>query len=144
MMELQQIEEILPVYRTYLGAMGHWSQTSMPQMKATVRMASKYMSRPTKTHFKLVIMMLRYCLYVVINDIKLTITRQKQFDEVLDMLMMTDSDLAGNKDGSSTSGMVAFLNGNYMHGYSSGQKCVTLNTAEAEYIALVKGLQFAI
>ena len=31
-----------------------------------------------------------------------------------------------------------------MHGYSSGQKCTTLNTAEAEYIALVKGLQFAI
>ena len=39
--------------------------------------------------------MLRYCLYVVVNDIKLTITRQKQFDGVLDMLMMTYSDLAG-------------------------------------------------
>jgi hypothetical protein len=40
--------------------------------------------------------------------------------------------------------MVSFLNGNYFHGYSSGQKCQTVNTAESEYIAMTKALQFGI
>jgi hypothetical protein len=40
--------------------------------------------------------------------------------------------------------MVEFLNGNYFHGYSCGQKGLTMNTAESEYIAVVKCLQFAI
>jgi hypothetical protein len=58
--------------------------------------------------------------------------------------MFSDSDHAGNDDASSNSGMVRFLNGNYFHGYSSGQKCQTVNTAESEYIAMVKALQFGI
>ena len=35
--------------------------------------------------------------------------------------------------------MIAFINNNYFHGYaySCGQKCLTLNTAESEYIAMV-------
>ena len=37
----------------------------------------------------------------------------------------------------SNSGMVEFLNGNYFHGYSCGQKGLTMNTAESEYIAVV-------
>jgi hypothetical protein len=63
---------------------------------------------------------------------------------VLEPLFFTDSDHVGNADGTSNSGMVAFLNGNYFHGYSCGQKCLTMNTAEIEYIAVVKCLQFAI
>jgi hypothetical protein len=142
--EAEETAELIGVYRTYVGAMGHWAQTTMPQMKSTIRMASKYMSRPTKVHMKLVIMMLRYCLYTVREGIHLTIRTQQGFDGVFDLLFFTDSDHGGNANGSSTSGMMAFLNGNYFHGYSSGQKCLTLNTAESEYIAMVKCLQFAI
>jgi hypothetical protein len=60
--------------------------------------------------------------------------------------LFTDSDHVGNTDGTSNSGMIAFINNNYFHGYaySCGQKCLTLNTAESEYIAMVKCLQFAI
>jgi hypothetical protein len=47
-------------------------------------------------------------------------------------------------DASSNSGTASFLNGSYFHGFSSGQKCQTLNTAESEYIAMVKALQFGI
>jgi hypothetical protein len=122
----------------------HWAHTSIPQLKTTVGMASKYMSRPTKVHFELVTMVLRYCKYCVVNDIKLTLRRPKGFDGVLKLLMFSDSDHAGNDDASSNSGMVSFLNGNYFHGYSSGQKCQTVNTAESEYIAMVKALQFGI
>jgi hypothetical protein len=74
----------------------------------------------------------------------LTITAKDGFDGVLDLMIFTDSDHGGNADGSSTSGMMAFVNGNYFHGYSSGQKCLALNTAESEYIAVVKCLQFSI
>ena len=128
----------------YLGAMGHWAQTTMPQLKATTRIASKYMSRPTKLHFQLVIMMVRYCMYTVREGICLVLTGSEGFEGVLELLFFTDSDHVGNTDGTSNSGMMAFINNNYFHGYSCGQKCLTLNTAESEYIAMVKCLQFAI
>jgi len=131
-------------YRQYLGAMGHWSQTSMPQLKAPVRIASKYMQRPLKIHYKLIMMMIKYCAYCVENDICLILKRGEVFDGVLDLMFMSDSDHCGNSDGTSNSGMVAYMNNNYFYGYSSGQKCVTVNTAESEYVALVKCLQFAI
>jgi hypothetical protein len=108
----------------------------MPQLKATTRPASKYISRPTKLHFILVIMMFRYCMYAVREGIALTCTSADDFDGVLVLLFFTDSDHVGNADGTSNSGMVAFLNGNYFHGYSCGQKCLTTNTAESEYIAM--------
>jgi hypothetical protein len=120
--ETEETEAIITPYRMYLGAMGHWAQTTMPQMKSTVRMASKYMSRPTKMHMKLIIMMIRYCIYTVCEGIHLTITAKDGFDGVLDLMFFTDSDHGGNADGSSTSGMMAFMNGNYFHGYSSGHR----------------------
>ena len=70
---------------------------------------------------KLIIMMLRYCLYTVVQGIFLTITGQKYFDGILELLFFTDSDHGGNTDGTSNPGMMAFLNSNYFHGYSSGQ-----------------------
>jgi hypothetical protein len=142
--EAQEIDECRSLFRMYLGIMGHWAQTSMPQLKTTVRIASKFMSRPTKLHFKLVIMVLRYCKYCVVNGIKLAPRRPKGFDGVLKLLLFADSDHSGNDDASSNSGMASFLNGNYFHGFSSGQTCQTLNTAESEYIAMVKALQFGI
>jgi hypothetical protein len=142
--EAAETTAIIGDYRAFLGAMGHWAQTTMPQMKATIRIASKHMSRPTKVHMKLIIMMIRYCMYTVAKGIFLTITGQEGFDGVLELLFFTDSDHGGNADGKSNSGMMAFLNNNYFHGYSSGQRCLTLNTAESEYIAMVKCLQFAI
>jgi hypothetical protein len=70
----------------YLGAMGHWAQTTMPQLKATTRIASKYMSRPTKLHFQLVIMMVRYCMYTVREGICLVLTGSEGFEGVLELL----------------------------------------------------------
>jgi hypothetical protein len=68
----------------------------MPQLKTTVGIASKYMSRPTKVHFELVIMVLRYCKYCVVNNIKLALRRPKGSDGVLKLLMMfSDPDHAG-------------------------------------------------
>ena len=142
--EAVETQAIGGAYRMYLGAMGHWAQTSMPQLKATVRMASKHVSRPTKLHFKLVIMMFRYCMYTVREGIKLVLSHSQDFDGVLELLFFTDADHVGNTDGTSNSGMIAFMNGNYFHGYSTGQKCLTMKTAESEYIAVVKCLQFAI
>jgi hypothetical protein len=40
--EATETEAIGGSYRMYLGAMGHWAQTTMPQLKATTRLASKY------------------------------------------------------------------------------------------------------
>jgi hypothetical protein len=83
-------------------------------------------------------------MYTVREGICLTLTESEGFEGVLELLFFTDSDHVGNTDGTSNSGMAAFLNNNYFHGYSCGQKCLTLNTAESEYIAMVKCLQFAI
>ena len=83
-------------------------------------------------------------MYTVREGICLVLTRSEGFEGVLELLFFTDSDHVGNTDGTSNSGMMAFINNNYFHGYSCGQKCLTLNTAESEYIAMVKCLQFAI
>jgi hypothetical protein len=99
--EATETEAIGGAYRMYLGAMGHWAQTTMPQLKATTRLASKCMSRPTKLHFKLVIMMFRYCMYTVREGIALTFTSKDDFDGVLELLFFTDSDHVGNADGTS-------------------------------------------
>ena len=61
----------------------------------------EYMSRPTKLHFKLVIMMFRYCMYTVREGITLTFTSKDDFDGVLELLFFTDSDHVGNADGTS-------------------------------------------
>ena len=74
----------------------------------------------------------------------MALTGSEGFEGVLELLFFTDSDHVGNTDGTSNSGMMTFINNNYFHGYSCGQKCLTLNTAESEYIAMVKCLQFAI
>jgi hypothetical protein len=83
-------------------------------------------------------------MYTVREGICLTLSASEGFEGVLELLFFTESDHVGNTDGTSNSGMVAFLNNYYFHGYSCGQKCLTLNTAESEYIAMVKCLQFAI
>jgi hypothetical protein len=89
--------------------------------------------------------MFRYCMYAVREGIALTFTSSDDLDGVLELLFFTDSDhVLGNADGTSNSGMVAFLNGNHFHGCSCGQRCLAMNTAESEYIAVVKCLQFAI
>jgi hypothetical protein len=122
----------------------------MPQLNGGYdkRLASKYMSRPAKMHFKLVVMTSRYCMCTVREGITLTSTSTGDFDGVLELLFFTGSDHVSSAsvhaDGSSNSGVVAFLNGNYFHGCSCGQKCLAMNTAEGEYIAVVKCLQFAI
>jgi hypothetical protein len=59
-------------------------------------------SRPIKLlHFKLVIMMSRYCMYTVREGITLTFTSTDDFDGVLELLFFTDSDHVGNADGTS-------------------------------------------
>jgi hypothetical protein len=83
-------------------------------------------------------------MYTLRESITSTFTSKDDFDGVLELLFFTESDHVGNADGTSNSGMVAFLNGNYFHGHSCGQKYLTMNTAESEYIAMAKCLQFAI
>ena len=52
----------------------------------------------------------------------------------------TDSDWNGNKQTrASTSCGSIFIGGNWIYSYSRTQKCVTLSSTEAEYIALVSG-----
>ena len=52
----------------------------------------------------------------------------------------TDSDWNGNKQTrASTSCGSIFISGNWIYSYSRTQKCVTLSSTEAEYIALVSG-----
>jgi hypothetical protein len=68
------------------------------------------------------------------KGICLALSASEGFEGVLELLFFTDSDHVGNTDGTSNSGMVAFLNNNYFGGYSCGQKCLTPNTAESEYV----------
>jgi hypothetical protein len=58
---------------------------------------------------ELMIMVIRCCVYTVCEGIHLTITAKDGFDGVLDLMFFTDPDHGGNADGSSISGMMAFI-----------------------------------
>jgi hypothetical protein len=138
--EAEETEAIISPYRMYLGAMGHWAQTTMPQMKSTVRMASKYMSRPTKIYAHEADNHGDQVLYEYSTRGHTVWIRWGTRSDVFHRLRPRRQCRRQLR----TSGMMAFVSGNYFHGYSSGQKCLTLNTAESEYIAMVKCLRFAI
>jgi hypothetical protein len=63
-------------------------------------------------------------MYTVRESICLTLSASGGFEGVLELLFFTDSDHVGNTDGTSNSGMVAFLNNNYFHGYTRAVRSV--------------------
>ena len=92
------------------------------------------MAKPTRAHWHKLKRLGRYLV-----DNRRTITRYDWQGHEAEVIGYSDSDWAGCRvTGKSTSGGVIMIGGHFLKGWSRTQNHVTLSSAEAELIALVK------
>jgi hypothetical protein len=104
--------------------------STRPDLAAAVGIFSRFLSNPGKEHWEGLKRVLRYIKYTV--DYRLTFVRKEKFL----LKGYVDSDWAGCVDTSrSTTGFVFVLGGTAVSWSSKRQKCVTLSSCEAEYVA---------
>ncbi|KAG6500514.1 hypothetical protein ZIOFF_040360 [Zingiber officinale] len=117
-------------YRRIIGCLRYLLYTR-PDLSYSVRMASRYMERPTIMHHKVVKQILRYLkgtIYFGLAYIK--------GPQEIDVFCYSDSDLAGDLDGrKNTSRMTFYFNESLVAWNSPKQKTVVLSSCEAEFMA---------
>ncbi|GJR09098.1 putative RNA-directed DNA polymerase [Tanacetum coccineum] len=116
-------------YASAVGSLMYAMVCTRPDLAHAVGVVSRFLSNPGKKHWEAVKWIFRY----LRGTSKLGIT----FGNGKPMLVgFTDSDMAGNKDNmKSTSGYLMTFAGGAVSWQSRLQKCVTLSTTEAEYMA---------
>ncbi|XP_040375507.1 secreted RxLR effector protein 161-like [Rosa chinensis] len=117
------------LYRSMIGSLLYLT-ASRPDISFSVGVCARYQANPKESHLKAVKRIIRYVSgtsnYGVVYI----------FDSNVEIAGYTDSDWAGNVDDRrSTSGGCFFVGNNLVSWHSKKQNCVSLSTAEAEYIA---------
>ncbi|KAK6146445.1 hypothetical protein DH2020_020314 [Rehmannia glutinosa] len=121
--------EDLTLYRSTIGALQYLNMTRR-DISFVVNKLSQFLHAPTENHWKICKRVLRY--------LKGTISASILFQPISRMSLecYSDSDYAGNiDDRKSTSGSCQFLGDCLVSWFSKKQNCVSLSTAEAEYIS---------
>lgn len=117
-------------YRQAIGSLMYLATCTRPDICHAIGVASRFMEHPKEVHVNAVKRILKYVkgtpdygiLYESENSIQLN--------------GFSDSDYAGNIDTrKSTTGYVFLFNTGIISWCSKSQKCVTLSTTEAEYVA---------
>ena len=123
-------------YREMAARINYLAQ-DRPDTAFTAKEICRGMSAPTQLHCKILKRCGRY-----IKGSPRAIARY-DFEERCDTIVLeTDSDWVGEKStGKSTSGGVICMGSHWIKSWSKTQHCVTLSTAEAELVAIVKGQQ---
>ena len=103
---------------------------SRPDIMLNVCMCARFQATPKESHHKAVKHILRYLAHT--STLGLWYPKGSSFD----LIGYSDSDYAGDRvDRKSTSGTCHFLGRSLVYWSSKKQNCVSLSTAEAEYIA---------
>ena len=119
------------VYRSMIGSLLYLC-ASRPDIMLSVCMCARFQATPKESHHKAVKHILRYLAHTP------TLGLWYPKGSVFDLIGYSDSDYAGDRvDRKSTSGTCHFLGRSLVCWSSKKQNCVSLSTAEAEYIALV-------
>jgi hypothetical protein len=117
------------VYRSMIGSLLYLC-ASRPDIMLSVCMCARFQSTPKESHYMAVKRILRYLVYT--PNLGLWYPKGSSFK----LVGYSDSDWAGDKvDRKSTSGSCQFLGRSLVSWSSKKQNCVSLSTAEAEYIA---------
>ncbi|KAG6526362.1 secreted RxLR effector protein 161-like [Zingiber officinale] len=117
-------------YRRIIGCLRYLLHTR-PYLSYSVRMASRYMERPTIMHHKVVKQILRYLKGII----HFGFVYMKEPQEI-GIFGYSDSDLADDLDGrKSKSGMTFYFNESLVSWNSQKQKTVALSSCEAEFMA---------
>ena len=117
------------VYRSMIGSLLYLC-ASRPDIMLSVCMCARYQAAPKESHHQAVKRILRYLAHTP------TLGLWYPKGSKLDLVGYSDSDYAGDRvDRKSTSGTCHFLGRSLVCWSSKKQNCVSLSTAEAEYIA---------
>ena len=126
-------------YREAVGSLMWLSTMTRPDISNAVHAVARHSHNPTDRHWKAVLKIMTYLHGT--RGMGLTFVR----DSGLDLTAYSDADYADkSNDRRSVSGTVITLEGAAASWASSTQRCVTLSTAEAEYVALVEGVKEAL
>ncbi|XP_075473355.1 uncharacterized protein LOC142504363 [Primulina tabacum] len=116
-------------YRRIIGSLLYLS-ASRPDIMFSVCLCARYQADPKVTHLKAVKRILRY----IAGTVNLGLWYTKETNT--NLVGFSDADWAGNLDyRKSTTGGCFYLGNNLVSWYSKKQNCVSLSTAESEYVA---------
>ena len=119
------------IFRSKVGSAMYIQSCTRPDIAFAVKELSRFLSNPSHAHMRQADRLLHY--------LHLTRTIGQTYDASVgqELLSYSDADWAGQVDNRrSTSGRVHMLNGSALMWTSRQQRCVSLSTAAAEYVAL--------
>ena len=129
-------------FRELIGALLWVARLSRPDILNAVRAVARYCSTPKMVHWKAAVGILRYA----VGTSSYGISFQRGTAAGFALVAFCDADYASKAtDRRSVSGGIVMCAGGVIIWYSKTQRCVTLSTTEAEYVALadiVKELLF--
>ena len=125
--------------REAVGSLMRLSTMMRPDISNAVRAVARHSHNPTDRHWKEVMKIMAYLHGTM--GVALIFVRGSG----LDLIAYSDADYADKlSDRRSVSGTVITFGGATVSWASSTQRCVTLSTAEAEYVALDEGVKEAL
>ncbi|XP_046143262.1 secreted RxLR effector protein 161-like [Osmia bicornis bicornis] len=125
-------------YRELIGSLMYIALRSRPDILFAVTKLSQFNSCPSETHWIQAKHVLRYLSRTVDYVIRYN-TNEKP-----EIRIFCDADWAGDQDDRhSFTGMVVMIGPNIVQWISSKQKCISMSTMEAEYVALASAVKEA-
>lgn len=120
-------------FRELIGSLLWLALLTRPDLANAVRACARYCSKPRKIHWEAAIGILEYA----VETSSLGISFQRGTVVGFSLFSFADADYASKAtDRRSISGGVIMLCGGAVFWFSKTQKCVTLSTTEAEYVAM--------
>lgn len=115
------------LYRQLVGSLNYLTLTR-PNIAYSVRLVSRFMSKPQQTHFKVAIRILRYIIGTI--NVRLFYDANSNFT----LKGFTDSNLGGDpNDGKSTCGYCFFVGSGAISWNNKKQQSTSLGSTEVEY-----------
>ena len=141
-LKLEEFDENEPVgdwpFRELVGCLMWLANQTRPDIANAVRAVARYANKPREVHWKTAIGILEYVFST--SDFGITFQRGSG----LELVAFADADYASKAtDRRSVSGGAIMCAGACVCWFSRTQKCVTLSTTEAEYVALADTIKEA-
>lgn len=128
-------------FREVVGSLMWIANQTRPDISNAVRAVARHSHEPKKSHWKAAQKILNYLL----ETAHLALKFDKEVTDGVGTLVYVDADFASKAtDRRSVSGALVLVAGCPVAWFSRTQKCVTLSTSEAEYVAMGDGVKEAL
>ena len=133
-------------FREIVGSLMWISNQTRPDIANAVRAVARFSHEPKPTHYKAALKILEYL--NATSDLGLVFKKSSNLECIqleFDLDTYVDADYAHKaEDRRSVSGAAICCGGTLVSWFSWTQKCVTLSTTEAEYVAMTDGVKEAL